>query len=111
MSVWLEDLRHAVRQREREIGIRMALGASPGAMRRFVLLQGLRVVAAGAALGTAVSLVSLRLLRAMLFGVTPSDSLTYAVVLGVLFATAAAALYIPARWASSLDPARTLQGE
>jgi putative ABC transport system permease protein len=102
---------YAVSQRVREIGIRVALGAGRGAVTRLVALQGLRPVLVGLAVGLALSLVAARLLRGLLVGVGPSDPVTLALVAALLLATGAAALVVPVRRATAVDPARVLRGE
>jgi predicted permease len=98
-------------QRTREVGIRMALGAQIGDVRRMFLRHGLRLTAAGIALGIGVALVLTRVLSALLFGVGPTDPLTYAAVSGGLAAVALLATYLPARRASRVDPVVALRAE
>ena len=102
---------YSVSQRKQEIGIRMALGASAGNLRRLILMQTLKLAAAGMALGLAASWLLGRVLQGMLFGVTPSDPLTFAAALVLLMAVAALAGYLPARRASRLDPVEALRAE
>ena len=93
-----------VRARHRELGVRVALGASPGRLRWTVLGRGLFLAASGAALGIASALAGSRLIASMLFGVTPTDLPTFAAA-GVLFLLlAAVASWIPARRAARVDP-------
>jgi len=89
-----------VRQRTREIGVRMALGASASELRRMVLRRGLTIAATGAVLGLGGALLANRLLTAMLYDVTPTDPVTLTVVTGFLIAVAALASLIPA-WATT----------
>jgi ABC-type antimicrobial peptide transport system permease subunit len=98
-------------QRTREVGIRMALGAQIGDVRRMFLRHGLRLTAAGIALGIGVALVLTRVLSALLFGVGPTDPMTYAAVSGGLAAVALLATYLPARRASRVDPVVALRAE
>jgi putative ABC transport system permease protein len=91
-------------QRTREIGIRMALGAQTGDVRRLFLRQGLFLAAAGIGIGTAVALGLARVMSALLFGVSATDPLTYAVVAASLATVALLATYLPARRASRTDP-------
>jgi putative ABC transport system permease protein len=93
-----------VSERRREIGLRMALGADGGALIRSVVARGLRLVAIGSAVGVAFSLVALPSLRTLLFGVTPNDSETYALVLSLLMLVSGVASYLPARHAARVEP-------
>jgi putative ABC transport system permease protein len=95
---------YSVEQRTQEIGIRSALGAGAGDTVRLVLRQALRMALAEAAAGIAASFWLTRLLTAQLFGVKPSDPLTFATVPLVLIGIALASAYIPARRASRVDP-------
>lgn len=101
---------YAVRQRTREIGTRIALGATPGGIVRLVLTDGLRVATTGTLVGLAASFIAGRALRSFLFGTSSADPWVLAGATVVLLVTAALACYIPARRASRLDPARTLTG-
>jgi predicted permease len=96
-------------QRTREIGIRTALGASQGVITRLVLSHGTRLTLAGLFVGTAGSLVLTRLLRHQLFGVSPVDPPTFAVVVVTMGLVALAACYIPARRASRANPLASLR--
>jgi predicted permease len=95
---------HGVLLRTREIGIRAALGAGTWRILRVVLGQGLAAIAVGLALGVAGSIAVLRLMRAFLFGVGPTDPATLGVVAGVIAIVALLACYLPARQATSVDP-------
>jgi putative ABC transport system permease protein len=97
-------LAYFVGQRVREIGVRMALGASASEVVRLVLLQGMRPLLAGTAVGLLGSFVCSRLLAQLLYGVSTSDPLVYLAVPAFLLATALVASYIPARRASRIDP-------
>jgi len=94
----------SVNQRVQEFGIRMALGAQRTSVLGLVLRQGLHLVLVGLALGMAGALVLTRVLTTLLFGVQPTDALTFLAVSMVLVAVAAAACLIPARRAASVDP-------
>jgi putative ABC transport system permease protein len=97
-----------VAQRTPEIGLRLALGASPRSVLVMVLRHGARLTATGIALGVIVALGLTRLLTAMLFEITPTDGLSYAVGGAGLFAVALLACVIPARRAVKVDPVRAL---
>lgn len=102
---------YAVSQRTNEIGVRMALGATAGDVRRLVLRQALRLAGAGLALGLAGAVAVTRLMRSLLFEVRPGDPATYAVVALLLGAAAAAASYLPAWRATKVDPLVALRQE
>lgn len=95
---------YAASQRTREIGVRMALGAQAGDVRRLFLRQGLSLTGIGIALGVAIAAVLTRVMSTFLFGVSPMDPVTYVVVSGILGAAALGATYLPARRASRVDP-------
>lgn len=94
----------SVNQRTQEFGVRMALGAGRASVLGLVLKQGLQLVAIGLALGTAAALVLTRVMTTLLFGVEPTDAITFLSVALVLAAVAAVACLIPARRAASVDP-------
>jgi predicted permease len=102
---------YSVSQRTREIGIRMALGAQQRDMVRLVLDEGTLVILTGLAIGLAGSLALTRFLSSLLFGVTPTDPLTFACVAVLLALVALAACYIPARRAIRVDPLIALRCE
>ena len=102
---------YSVAQRTQEIGIRMALGASSGALQRAILLQTLGLAACGLVLGTGASVLMTQALRGLLFGVTPNDPVTFVGMLIVLIGVAAAAGYLPARRASKIDPMIALRAD
>jgi len=104
-------LAYMVSQRSNEIGLRMALGASPASVLRLILRQGLVFAGLGVALGLAGALAATRLLTSMLFEVKPGDPLTYVGAAVLLGAVALAASYIPARRASRVDPNVALRHE
>jgi putative ABC transport system permease protein len=100
-----------VAARRQEFGVRAALGASPRALVRISLVDGLRQTAAGLAIGAVVALLLTRLMRGMLYGVTTSDPVTFALALAITGAVAMAASYLPARRAGRVDPASALGAE
>ncbi len=104
-------LAHLVRQRSHEIGIRLVLGARPAEVVRLVLLQGLQPAALGAAAGLVGAFGLTRFLESLLYGVRPTDPLTFAVVSLALVTTTLLASYIPARRATKVDPMATLRYE
>ena len=104
-------LAFSVTQRSAEIGIRMALGAAPGAVLAQVMKEGAVLVGAGALAGVAGALVLTRYLAALLYGVTATDPGTYAAVVTGLLIAALAASFLPARRAALLDPVVALRHE
>jgi putative ABC transport system permease protein len=94
----------SVGQRRQEFGIRMALGALPGTVRRMVLGQGMRLVGAGLAAGVAAALMLTRLWSSLLYEVSPYDPPTFFVVAVMLLIVAAVACFVPAKRATSVDP-------
>jgi putative ABC transport system permease protein len=99
---------YVVRQRTREIGTRVALGATRSDIVWLVMRQGAAIAAIGTALGIGAAAVANRSLAPILFGVSPSDPATLALAAVVLTAATMAACYVPARRAARLDPAHTL---
>jgi ABC-type antimicrobial peptide transport system permease subunit len=95
---------YSVSQREFEIGLRLALGATPSGVARQILGEGLRTAIIGAALGLVVAMATIRFLRAMFVEVSVTDPATLAIVTLLLVLVAAAASWLPARWASAIDP-------
>ena len=102
---------YAVSRRTREIGVRVALGASPEDVLRMILGQGLRTIFIGAAIGIAGSLALTRALESLLFGVTATDPLTFGGVTLLLVGAGLLACYIPARRAMRVDPIIALRYE
>ncbi|HWB85427.1 MAG TPA: ABC transporter permease [Bryobacteraceae bacterium] len=102
-------LSYAVARRTREIGVRIALGAEPREVVRMVVRHGLVMALAGIALGGVAALALTRLLGKLLFGVGPSDPLTFGAVALCLAAVALLASYLPARWAAHSDPMDALR--
>jgi putative ABC transport system permease protein len=100
-----------VSQRTQEIGVRMALGATPGSVMRLILNQAMRPVAIGAAIGIAAALAASQVLASQLFQVSRTDPLTIAAVVATLVGVALVASAVPARRAASVDPTRALQSE
>lgn len=104
-------LAYSVAQRSGEIGVRMALGASAGHIRRWILRQSGVTLSAGFAAGVLLALWMAPLAKALLFGIQTSDWRVYAYSLGVLAAIALAASYLPARRATRLNPVQALRHE
>jgi predicted permease len=102
---------YGVRERAHELGIRLALGARPADVSRLILRQGFMIVGIGLALGILGAVGGGRVAQAALFGVNGLDGWTMAAVCALLSMTGFVALYVPARWASRLEPARTLRDE
>jgi ABC-type antimicrobial peptide transport system permease subunit len=102
---------YSVSQRRRELGIRVALGAPGGALRTMVVRQGVVMAGIGVAIGLAASAAVTRLMKTLLFGISPVDPLTYMAVAGVLVTAAAAASWVPAYRASRVDPTEALRAE
>ena len=102
---------YSVSQRQREIGIRMALGARQSSVKTMFVRHGLVLAAIGVAFGLAVAAGLTRLIKSMLFGVTVIDPVTYALVSAGLVIAAMLASYLPARKASSVNPMETLRAE
>jgi hypothetical protein len=100
-----------VERRRHEIGIRIALGALPGAIASLIARQGLLLTAAGTALGSAVALAGTRLLSALLYGVGPTDPATMVGVIVLLLLVAIAACAIPVRRAVRVDPLTAISKE
>jgi ABC-type antimicrobial peptide transport system permease subunit len=103
-------LAYAVSQRTKEIGIRMALGATMGQVQRGVMAKTLRLAVLGIAVGTAASFLMARGIAALLYGTAPTDGVTYAGMIVLLGAVALLAGYIPARRASRINPMQALRG-
>jgi predicted permease len=102
---------YRVSQRAQEIGLRMALGASPLQILREIISRGLGLVARGMGLGVVVSLISFHSLERLLFGVKPYDPATMLIVIAAMFLVAALACYLPARRIYRVDPGITLHYE
>jgi predicted permease len=104
-------LAYAVTLRQREIGVRMALGAHASEVRRLILRDGLRLVGLGAAIGLGLGAIGGLLLRNLVSGIEPFDPLTFGAVSVVLLLVAAAACWVPARRAVATDPIEALRAE
>jgi len=100
-----------VRQRTAEIGLRIALGATPTGILRLVVGQGMQLTATGLAIGLVAALALNRLMSALLFAVKPTDPITFVLITLLFFLVAAAASLIPAARASSLDANAALREE
>ena len=102
---------YSVSQRTRELGIRVALGASASGLRGMVVWQGIRLTAIGAAVGLAVACAATRVMSSLLFHTSALDPLTFGLAAGALLAASALASYLPARTASAANPVEALRGE
>lgn len=101
----------AVRQRTAEIGVRVALGAEPARIFKLIVGHGLALSAAGVVVGIGAALALTRAMTSMLVAVTPTDPVTFIAIIVLFFAIAAAACWIPALRAASLDPTVALRQE
>lgn len=102
---------YRVRQREREIGIRLALGARPSSMARSVVTHGVRHAIAGVALGLPAAFLLSRVMSSMVFGITTRDPLTFTALPILVVVVTTAACYLPARRASRVDPVVAIKEE
>lgn len=102
---------YSVNQRKNEIGIRMALGASPGTVRQLILRETMRLAGIGAAIGFVGAILATRLAASLLYGVTPTDPVTFAGMIGVLGGVALLAGYLPALRAARIEPVALLRSE
>jgi putative ABC transport system permease protein len=102
---------YAVTQRTQEIGIRMALGARPADVLKLVVKGGIALALSGVAIGVAIAFGLTRLMEALLFGVKPTDALTFALGALALVAVAGLACYVPARRATKVDPLVAMRDE
>ena len=102
---------YSVTQRTREIGVRMALGATGSTVRRMVVLQGLRLCLVGLAIGVVAALGLTRLLSSQLFGVSTADPPTYVALAALILLVSALGSFIPALRATRVDPMIALRAE
>jgi predicted permease len=102
---------YSVSQRRREIGIRLALGAQPRELKKMFVGHGLRLTGLGLAIGLVCAIALMRLMKSLLFGISPLDPLTYTSVPILLAGAALLASYLPARRAAAVDPVETLKAE
>jgi predicted permease len=102
---------YSVTRRRREMGVRMALGANPRDVFAIVLGQGLKTTALGTAIGLVAAVGLARLLESLLFGVTPTDPVTFVSTVAVVTTVSALACYLPARRATGADPMEALRQE
>ncbi len=104
-------LAYSVTQRTRELGIRMALGSSPGGVSRMVVLQGVRVLGLGLVIGIGGSVLSVRLIQSLLYGTQPTNPAVLLSVAAILSAVGLGACLLPARRATRIDPVVALNTE
>jgi ABC-type antimicrobial peptide transport system permease subunit len=102
---------YIVGRRTQEIGLRIALGATTADVRSMIVREGCVPGLAGILIGVVTALAGARVVSGLLYGVAPTDALTYAVSVSVLFAIMAVASYIPARRATAVDPLEALRYE
>jgi ABC-type antimicrobial peptide transport system permease subunit len=102
---------YAVSQRTREMGIRSALGAGPGALRQMFVRQALGLAGTGVLIGLAAAAALSRLMKSILYGTSPMDPITFVAVPVVLILAAVVASYVPARRASGVDPLESLRSD
>jgi ABC-type antimicrobial peptide transport system permease subunit len=104
-------LSFGVAQRLREFGVRLALGATPGAVGRSVLAEGLCLTGLGVAVGVVAGAVMIRAIGAVLYGTSAADLRQYALAAGVVLACSALAFWLPARRAAAADPLTVLRAD
>ena len=102
---------YVVSQRTREIGIRLALGARPTDVQQIFVRYGLSLCAMGITIGVGAAAALTRVMKSLLFGVTPMDPMTFAVVPVTLLVATLAASYLPARRALAVDPVKCIKAE
>jgi putative ABC transport system permease protein len=104
-------LAYAVNQREREIGVRMALGAQPRSVLWLVIRHGMKLALIGAGIGTAGALALTRVVRSLLYGVSPTDPISFAAGSVLLLLIALLACFLPAHRATRIDPMLAIRNE
>ena len=104
-------LAYSVVQRQRELGLRLALGAAPGDLRRLVVTNGMKLTLLGVAFGIAGAFAVARLISSLLFGIRSADAVTFVGVCLLLVFATLPATYIPALRATRVDPMETLRCE
>jgi len=104
-------LSYVVAERTREIGVRMALGATSASVRRLVVSQGVKVVLSGVVLGVAAAIASTRLLSSLLYDVRAIDPAVFVAMSLLMLAIGMLASYMPARRASRVDPIESLRAD
>jgi putative ABC transport system permease protein len=102
---------YATRQRDREVAIRVAVGAGTGSVHRLVLRQALVPVGLGITLGTLAGIAASGLLRGLLHGIPHHDALSYGIATAAFAVVATVACLVPARRAARLDPMRVMRGD
>jgi ABC-type antimicrobial peptide transport system permease subunit len=102
---------YTVSQRRCEIGVRLALGAQQSALKRMFVRSGLGLAASGVAIGLLAAAGLMRMMKSLLFGISPLDPFTYTAAPLVLAAAAVLASYLPARRAANVDPVEALKAE
>ena len=104
-------LSYTVASRMREIGVRLALGAEPNQVVRLVIGQGVRLAAIGAAAGLVAAVIVTKLMRSLIVGAAESDLRIFFAAIAIMVSVAAAAAFLPARRASTVDPVVVLRAE
>jgi ABC-type antimicrobial peptide transport system permease subunit len=102
---------YGVRQRVRELGVRIAIGARPADITAMVLQQALRLTAIGCGIGVILAFGATRVITNALYGVGAHDPTTLLLVVGLLALVALGAAYLPARWATRVDPITSIRAE
>ena len=102
---------HVVSRRTHEMGLRIALGASPSEILRLVMVESLRLTVAGLGIGLVMAGLVARALRGWLFGIQPADPITFLSVVAVLGMVATVATYVPARRAMGVDPMASVRAD
>ena len=108
---WYASLAYDVNQRQRELGVRLALGANPAGLVQFVMQRGLRIATVGLLAGAVLALYGVRWLREFLYQVSPADPTVIALVVVMMLATSVAATLLPAWRAARTDPVEALRGD